>query len=253
MSDCDASLMKQVGMEPRTRQVKHFFDQTGLYLKHQYAIQARAEIVQDLLGDVRHSKILDVGCGDGSLSRPFLGKENWLVLLDLSENMLRVAQQKIPPEFRSQVTFENTDFLAYSPASTFDVILCVGVLAHVQAADQAIARLSQLLSPMGRCILQFSDNAQLLGRLQLASYNLRKKFKGSDMYSVSALSSAYVHYQIERCNLQVERQVQYSLLVPGMGKLPQSLLYRWLMLSWRVPILARFGSERILLLVKSHA
>jgi cyclopropane fatty-acyl-phospholipid synthase-like methyltransferase len=237
-------------MESRDNQVRHFFNQTDLYLKNRYAIQARVEIVQELLGNVQQAKILDIGCGDGSLSRPFLGKGNQLFFLDISENMLQVAQHNVPPEFRDQVTYVNMDFLAFHPTHTFDVILCVGVLAHVREADRAIPKVSQLLSPMGRCILQFTDHTQLIGKAQLASYNLRRKFSGSDAYPVSALSSASVNDQIGRSNLHVERQIQYSILLPGMGRLPQSLLYRWLMLSLRIPILARFGSEKILLLVK---
>ena len=69
-------------------------------------------IVGELLGEVVHAKVLDVGCGDGSISRQLLGAENELTLLDLSPHMLELAETRAPPQHRARMTLVQED-IAY--------------------------------------------------------------------------------------------------------------------------------------------
>ena len=52
---------------------------------------------------VDRSLILDIGCGDGSLSLPLLDDRSRLTLLDFSEGMLERARQNIPPGMNTRV------------------------------------------------------------------------------------------------------------------------------------------------------
>ena len=87
-------------MAPETDDVKAFFNQPHRYLHKRFGLRLRAEITQELLGPLSAVRILDIGCGDGSISLPYLFSGNSLVLLDLSESMLQLARRNTPAAMR---------------------------------------------------------------------------------------------------------------------------------------------------------
>jgi 2-polyprenyl-3-methyl-5-hydroxy-6-metoxy-1,4-benzoquinol methylase len=122
-------------MNSKTAQVKSFFIQPERYLlRSQYNIRIRAEVVKGFVGDTCYGSILDIGCGDGSISLPLLRQDMQLTLLDISRNMLSVARSHIPAAFSDQVQLVNDDFMhAELGPQAYDLILCLGVLAHVDS------------------------------------------------------------------------------------------------------------------------
>src|SRR4030095_7906271 len=83
--------------------VRTYFDLPLYLTSHRSAIKVRAIVVKELLGAVDNARIVDFGCGDGSLSIPLLGPKNSLTLVDLSERMLSLAANRIPEHFRPNV------------------------------------------------------------------------------------------------------------------------------------------------------
>src|SRR6478672_7782398 len=101
-----------------------FFEKPQNYLRNRVGIEVRMQIARELLGNFQSNSILDIGCGDASISRQFLSSTTHLTLLDLSDAMLDVARAQTPSEFLSRVLFINHDFLTYTFDQTFDVIFC---------------------------------------------------------------------------------------------------------------------------------
>lgn len=120
--------------------------------------------LQDLLGSRRASetlverfikpragsRILDVGCGPGSL-RPYLGDVRYTGV-DLNPAHIRAAKERGDPGDVYLVGNVVTD-LSFEPES-FDIILLIGVLHHIDdaAAGVLFHRLSELLDKDGRII-----------------------------------------------------------------------------------------------------
>lgn len=83
-------------------------------------------------GNVKEGeKILDIGAGAGYYSLDFskiMGKEGKIVLLDISEKMLR----HVPEELKSEKTHFITGDVEALPfkAETFDFLLCINVLRY---------------------------------------------------------------------------------------------------------------------------
>src|SRR2546421_11691633 len=151
-------------MSTKIDQVKTFFDQTQLYLKIDYNIRIRAEVVKGFIGDNQFNTILDIGCGNGAISLPLLRKDNRLTLLDISSSMLSIANSHIPAEFSDNVGMINEDFMsAELELQSYDLILCLGVLAHVDSPGDLIARIASLLKPHGSVIVQNSNSHHPLG------------------------------------------------------------------------------------------
>jgi len=65
-------------------------------------------------------KLLDLGCGTGTLLKYFFDRGFHVEGVDLSEGMLAVARQKLPKS-----KFTQQDMSAFSLSDTFDVITCV--------------------------------------------------------------------------------------------------------------------------------
>ena len=120
-------------MSTRIDEVKSLFESPQPYLdRRRYNIKIRAETVQHFLRNRQFTSVLDVGCGDGSASIPLLNPQRSLTLLDISSKMLSIAQSQVPPNLRANVQVMNQDFLAANLAPhSFDVIVCLGLLAHV--------------------------------------------------------------------------------------------------------------------------
>jgi 2-polyprenyl-3-methyl-5-hydroxy-6-metoxy-1,4-benzoquinol methylase len=237
-------------MGSRTDEVKTFFDKPERYLRHDFGVRLRGEIVRDLLGSMDKGGILDAGCGDGSVSLQFLKPGVSITLLDLSEQMLAVARSRTPPDRVADVRFVQGDVLDFEPAAPFDVVLCLGLLAHVGSVDGAIGKLVSFVKPGGHCVLQLTDQAKAIARVDAAGYAIRRRFVDERGYGMNYLTKEQVVLLSQQHGLRLLRDRRYSLLLPGMGRLPLRWLYRYQRLTLERPWLSRHGSEVILLLRK---
>src|SRR5579863_8950222 len=141
----------------KAKAVRRFFDRTDRYLANNINIEIRRKVVRDLVGDIRNSRILDLGCGDGSISQQFLASSISLTLVDTSQNMLEAARSQTPSELRTNVEYVNEDSSRYQSPSKYDLVLCLGLLAHVDSVESAIRNIAELLKADGRCVLQITD------------------------------------------------------------------------------------------------
>jgi ubiquinone/menaquinone biosynthesis C-methylase UbiE len=215
-------------MESRHNAVKSFFDQPSRYLKlAQCDIRVRAETVQEFLRGVSFSTILDIGCGDGSISLPLLRDDIRITLLDLSAAMLTLARSKCRKEWVENITIVNEDFMTrqFTPAS-YELIVCLGVLAHVDSPEDVIAKMVTLLKPQGKIILEFTDSQHFIKRV---STTLRKYIgpRTVPTYSFNFLSFSLVAALFAKYRVKCESIYRYSSWsLPGTHRFfPQSFFY----------------------------
>lgn len=231
--------------------VRAFFG-TDHYLERNPGIHIRALLVRDLLGSPADSRIIDVGCGDGSISLQFLPVASRLTLVDRSPNMLTRARENSPPEYRSRVEYVHSDLLDFIPDHPYDIVLCIGVLAHVDSVEATVARVAELIRPGGRAVLQVTDYDQALSRVLFASYALRDALTHERSYALNKMTAAEVVEIAARHGMQLAASRRYSLAMPGMGKLPYSWLRRFEEFAMRHPFLSRHSSQSMILLVKDE-
>src|ERR1700690_2623109 len=126
----NGNLTEQVVVE-KIKHVQHFFDEPKNYLaRNSFDIRVRAETTEALLKGRRFATIMDVGCGDGSVSLPLLSAQSRLTLLDISPNMLSLAKSRVADDLTANVELINADFMATPfEDGSFDLIICIGVLA----------------------------------------------------------------------------------------------------------------------------
>jgi ubiquinone/menaquinone biosynthesis C-methylase UbiE len=216
-------------MSTRIEQVKSFFAQPERYLKRDFNIRLRAEIVQGFVGDNKLESILDIGCGNGAISLPLLRQDNRLTLLDISASMLSIASSYIPPELSGNVAIINEDFMrAELPTQSYDLILCLGVLAHIDSPSDAIARMVSLLRPKGSIIVQNSDSQHPVGYL----FNLYSTIRNAPLpapYPLNRISDAKLVGMFGSHGLKLSANYRYNLPIPGMARVFTSdALYRFI-------------------------
>ena len=222
-------------MSPKLDEVKSLFESPQPYLdRRRYNINIRADTVQYFLRNRKFTSILDVGCGDGSASIPLLNPERNLTLLDLSSQMLSIAQSQVPPSLSRNVQALNQDFLAADLApQSFDAIICLGLLAHVDSPKAVIEKIAQLLRPNGIVILQSTDSSGFPSRFGIFYRRILEAF-GRMNYRYTLTTSAQVIEMFADCGLQLSNIYRYSLPgLPGIDRIfSQQALYKCVRLAY---------------------
>jgi ubiquinone/menaquinone biosynthesis C-methylase UbiE len=249
-------------MYSRLSEVHAFFDTPDRYLKRGCNnIKVRSVIVKELLGSVSDARILDLGCGDGSISMQLLADAKRVTMVDLSAAMLERAKNNTPAEYKSRVDYKNIDFLDLDASGEYDVVLCLGLLAHVDSVERAIEAAAEFLKPKGQYVLQLTDHDQLVRRL-LDEYHaaralcingvrwLRNKPALSRGYPLNLTRLSQV-LALARCHgLRPVAVRRHALQLPGMGKLPKTWLLRYDLYVSKSRVLSAHGCEAIILFEK---
>ena len=207
--------------------VKEVFENPRRYFGgRQYDVRIRTETVRSWTEGRPYQHVLDIGCGDGSISLPLIGPGKHLTLMDLSESMLSIVRSNLPRQFVGDVQVRNEDVMtAPLPPGSFDLIICLGVIAHVDSPEELFARIAKLMKPGGSLILEFTDSFDLAGRMARLFGSLRK-LVAPPRYAVNRLSHCEVSRLASRNNLRLVSRFRYGLPeLPGMQFLSHGMRY----------------------------
>jgi ubiquinone/menaquinone biosynthesis C-methylase UbiE len=233
--------------------VEKFFDSPFYLEKSRHIIQIRSKVIQEMLSTVENAHILDIGCGDGSLSIPLLDKNKHLTLIDLSAQMLEISASRIPPADIGKVKLVNTSLGEFEPDRLYDIVICVGVLAHVPSIEAAIFKLAKCMKPGAIAIVEFSPNPNPLNKLFFPYYFLRRLISGAAIGWVTNKVPIKSLLEIFReNNLELLTDRRHSFPIPTMAHWPYKWLYSYTLLTLNNPLLSRIGVEHIMRLTKAE-
>lgn len=214
---------KQPLDEGHNKQVKTYFNNTNNYLNNNANIALRKYIIQSLIGQPVNSSILDIGCGNGELSLQY-SKHNKLDYLDISENMINIVKSNLN---QNQLKANNLivgEVLSYDFNKRYDIILCVGVLAHVSSVNSVINKTKNLLKEDGCIIFQFTNYSNIMGKILIGYYKMVASHPNSNLkHSLNKITLKHFINQIELNNLEIDGVYSYLSLLPGMGRLSKSI------------------------------
>ena len=118
------------------------------YNKHAGFVSNLAFPVVELLDPQENEKILDLGCGDGTLAVEIEKYKSKVTAVDLSENMVEKTKEKgIDASVMSaaELIYENE----------FDAVFSNAVLHWVKEADVTVKKIARSLKSEGRFIAEF--------------------------------------------------------------------------------------------------
>jgi len=156
----------------------------SVHEKYHSATSSQLKIVKDnnftyrILIDIlnknvgsQKKKILDIGCGAGTLSF-YLGNKNHDVLgIDISSKAIKECLNSKKGLNLNNVNFEQFDFPNNYPKEKFDVVIFTEVIEHVEDDKKALGIIWKILKPNGLMILSTPSNKAPLHRI-----GLTKKF-----------------------------------------------------------------------------
>ena len=107
----------------------------------------------ELLGDVRDKAVLDIACGEGSVTRELARRGARMTAIDLSPAMIELAAEE---ETREPLGVKyhvgnSANMKAFTDASV-DVVICFMAVMDIASIDTTFEEVSRVLKPGGRLL-----------------------------------------------------------------------------------------------------
>lgn len=148
-------------MEERKSAVREQFDKDAAqYLSKHLTpekLRERDRVLNLATGRKRYERVLDLGCGPGTISNDLLEISEEVWGLDLSEDMINIATNR----FRDTESEHRIHFVAGDaeklnfPDKYFDAVICLGVLRYLDSLEKGLREINRVLKPGGIIIGTF--------------------------------------------------------------------------------------------------
>jgi len=161
-------------------------------------------------------RLLDCAAGTGEITCALLrsGRFSHATIVDISPAMLQNAKELLSSRItKGELEFIKSDVFTFKPSdSNFDLILCLGLIAHVGRLDTLLAHLKSMLTPSGRIILQTTLTDHVGARIVRALTAQRELAQRG--YRISWFSQRDIANACQRAGLQILEVLRHSLGVP---------------------------------------
>ena len=137
----------------------------------------------------------------------------------------------------------NNDIESFLVEEKYDVIIAMGLIAHVQSVDNTILKFFNLLNADGVALVQLSDEKNIINKIR----HLRK---GNRSYKLNRINSLEFENQVLKVGFQIKKVISYGLMLPGVGKLSNKFMYRLTKWTYESNIPSFLLTEKIYFLTK---
>jgi methionine biosynthesis protein MetW len=122
----------------------------------------RIRFLLEMIGD-KKKKILDIGCGDGTLMEPLIANKHTVIGLDISGPALTIAKKKGLNVKDLDLTSDWSEKIT----DKFDVVLAGEIIEHVFDTDKFLVNINNVLKKGGHLVLSTPNIASLPRRIML--------------------------------------------------------------------------------------
>ncbi len=175
--------MAAVAYQQRRGELETYFDRTALEAWAKLTSDApvgsiratvragrdrmRATLLDWLPRDLAGARLLDAGCGTGSLSVEAARRGADVIGVDLSPKLLELARSRLPAGLKQRIDFRPGDMLDAS-LGKFDFVVAMDSLIHYPAQDMARA-VSELVARTSRSFaFTFAPRTPMLSAMHAA-------------------------------------------------------------------------------------
>ena len=204
--------------------VANYFDKHAEAHKRQFVasgsgasfyFQTRLKLACELAG-ASAGRLLDCAAGSGEITCALLksGRFSHATIVDISPAMLQSAKELLTSQIsNAELEFIKSDVFTFRPSdSNFDLILCLGLIAHVGRLDTLLAHLKSMLTPSGRIILQTTLTDHAGTRIVRALTTPRELVQRG--YRISWFSQRDIADACHAAGLRIVEMRRHSLGVP---------------------------------------
>lgn len=199
-----------------------------------FYFQTRLKLASELAG-ASAGRLLDCAAGTGEITCALLksGRFSHATVVDISPAMLQSAKELLSSQItKTEFEFVHSDIFNFKPSGGFDLILCLGLIAHVGRLDILLAHLKSMLAPGGHIILQTTLTNHVGARIVRALTTRRELAQRG--YRVSWFSKRDIANACHAAGLRIVEARRHSLGIPfGDRVWPwanfqlETLLQRW--------------------------
>jgi ubiquinone/menaquinone biosynthesis C-methylase UbiE len=161
-------------------------------------------------------RLLDCAAGSGEITCALLksGRFSHATVVDISPAMLYSAKKLLTSEItNTELEFIHSDLFNFKPSdSRFDLVLCLGLIAHVGRLDVLLPHLKSMLTPGGRIILQTTLTDHVGTRIVRALTARRELAQRG--YRISWFSQRDIIDACRRAGLRIVDMRRHSLGIP---------------------------------------
>jgi len=166
----------------------------------------RIAIVEAML-DGRIGRLLDVGCGRGTVAAHFAELGHLVTAVDVSPLAIRWTERQ-HPHIKAAVLDVESEPLT----GTFETILCLEVLQQVRNPVDALAKMRDALAPAGALIVSLPNEFHLARRLAILLGCV--DFGGIEDTHIKLYTPAEHHRLFAACGLEIEQSQSQSIIPP---------------------------------------
>jgi len=180
-----------------------------------FYFQTRLKLACELAG-ASTGRLLDCAAGSGEITCALLESARFphATIVDVSPAMLQSARELLSSQVTNvELEFVHSDIFNFKPSdSGFDLILCLGLIAHVGRLDVLLPHLKSMLMPSGRIILQTTLTDHAGTRIVRAFTTHRELVQRG--YRISWFSQREMADACHAAGLRIVEMRRHSLGVP---------------------------------------
>ena len=180
-----------------------------------FNFQKRLTLACELAG-ASAGRLLDCAAGTGEITCELLksGSFSHATVVDISPAMLRSAKELLTSQItNTELEFVHSDVFNFKPSNSgFDLVLCLGLIAHVGRLDTLLPHLKSLLTPGGRIILQTTLTDHIGTRIVRALSARRELAQRG--YRISWFSQRDIADACHGAGLRISQTRRHSLGIP---------------------------------------
>jgi len=188
-------------------------------LTYDYNLKIRKETLESYTHHLKFNSVLDMPCGNGSISLPLLDRTKKLTLIDISTNMLSIAQKNISEDAKEKVILINDDFFNLDISNhSYDLVICLGLLAHVNSPEKLLDKLSKIILPNGLLIIQNTDSTHFYSYL-IRCYLKLKRLISKQTYALNEVKGSFVENTLQNNGFEILKTYRYNQSFLGFSNL----------------------------------
>lgn len=160
--------------------------------------EVETRCVFDLFKAKKGMKVLDVGCGTGNFSIKLAKMGCEVVGIDVSEEMLKVAEAKAREEGLNIKFYKMDAHQMEFEDNTFDGVLSVTAFEFLKEPEKAIEEIFRVLKPNGQLLIGTINKNSKWGEMYLSKeFQENTVFKYADLKTIEDMKSYKKEYLVD--------------------------------------------------------
>ena len=172
------------------------------------AHSSRINNILSTIGDVQKKQLLDIGCGDGWITNKLAERGANIIGIDHSESAVNFARNQYPKDNFKVCSIYNIEQFQNE---TFDGVLLIDILGHVQDLEKVFSQIKTILKPNGFIVASEDVYSSPWHKFPLSAIIKKSLILSKDGRSYLAIkkserSSNNVNYHVSQINDFSEKQ-----------------------------------------------